>query len=220
MVSALVFCAIAGWTSLSQPLSLTPKDDVWTYPNASDASKDPYLRAWGSQGKSVPSSAEESSSFSASFLQWDVSSVPTDKKVKAARLVLTHIASPTFTQADVNKSPLEARLAGTGFDQTTWDPTQAATYMPEPGERSLLGSAIPDLSKPIDKPFTITIDLLKGPGDFRDALTRAIKSDKKLLGLAITSSIDPEQLGMRSIYKVYSRDSEPATVPKLELDFE
>ncbi len=36
-----------------QTIELTPTDDIWVYPHASDPEKDGYLRCWGVDGQAV-----------------------------------------------------------------------------------------------------------------------------------------------------------------------
>jgi len=213
MVTAfLAFAAMA-----TPPLSLTPTADVWVYPHASDPERDSYLRVWGAGGDAVSADPGDAGDFSYSYLKWDVSPVPAGAKLKAATLVLTHTASPTFTLDQARLAPLEARTVSADFEEKGWTYEKSVKIAPDKGNDAIFGAASPD-SLGDAKDFTITIDLMKGPNDFRAYFAKAIEA--KQLALALTSRIDPSE-GQRSFYKVYSKDTQTASQrPSLNLTFE
>src|SRR5687768_10306177 len=88
-------------------VELTPTDDVWVYPHASDQ-KDAYLRVWAAGGPDLAADAGELEQVSYAYLRFDVSKVPAGK-ITEAKLTVTHVASPTFTIELAKKSPLLAR---------------------------------------------------------------------------------------------------------------
>lgn len=197
-------------------LTLTPSDDVWVYPHASDPSKDEYLRVWGVGGKAVAEDSGDADNFSYAYLKWDVSSVPKDAKITEAKLIVTHIASPSFDQETAKKNPLEARPILATFEEKKWNYEDSFKNAPDKKDKSWFGTGFPDLI-PADKPFTITIDLLKGPNDFKKYLA----DNPSSLALAIVSVLDPSESENRRTYKFYSKDTEKAERrPVLKLTYE
>ena len=197
MLSLLVL-AVAG------SASLVPTDDIWVYPHASDQ-KDAYLRVWGAEGGAVAPGADAMDSFSYSYLKFDLAKVPADAKIVGATLTLTHIADPGWTAALTKDSPIEVRAVVAGFSEKTWDYANASKWLPAADSKSVLGAFSPQPGE-AGKTIQVTIDLLKGPGDFRAALAKA-KADGAL-GLALTSTMDPAVAGRSGVYKFYSKDEE------------
>src|SRR5471030_1712172 len=89
-------------------ISLTPKETVWVYENASSPTDGTLLRAWGAEGRSCPNEGEDLAQFSFSFLKWDLSDVPKDAKLVSASLEFNNIPDPGFTIESSKKTPLEA----------------------------------------------------------------------------------------------------------------
>lgn len=206
--------------ALSAPITLEPAHDVWVYPHAADATKDAYLRVWGTGGRSAPADVSEAEEFSLSYLKWNLDGVTPGKKLKSAKLILVNIANPGFTLEQAKEAPLEARTLGTGFDEKDWTYEGISKLLPKADKEAVFGTGTPLLVAK-DKPVEITLDLLKGPGDFRTALETAAKSPTKELALALTTPLDMSALGRAGIYKLYSKDAETkANHPRLVLEFE
>lgn len=195
-------------------LELQPTDDMWVYPHASDPGRDPFLRAWGSSGRAVAASADELSEYSYSYLKFDFSKLPAGAKLEAVTLVLTHVADPAFSLEAVKQNPLEVRGLKPDFEERTWEYGRAASLAPG----NVFGkSAFTEI--PSGKEFAISIDLLKGPGDFRAYVTEQQKANSRV-GLALTSAMDASTSGMKGIYKVFSKDAERKEVrPTLKLTY-
>lgn len=199
-------------------INLVPTDTVWVYTHASDPATDQYLRAWGAEGKSVAPSATDNDSYSYSYLKFDLSQLPADKKLKSAKLTLTHIPGPGFTLDYAKANPLEARPVSANFTEKTWNYDDVTTIFPEADSAKRYGFGFPD-SIPTDKvSFPIVIDLAKTDA-FRDAVAKAIHGDSKVIALALTSTIDPSS-GKQAIYKVYSAHGPAEKRPVLTLVFE
>lgn len=197
-------------------LNLTPTDDVWVYPHASDPGKDEYLRVWGVGGKAVAEDSGDADNFSYAYLKWDVSTFPKDAKLTEAKLIVTHIASPTFDLESAKKSPLEARPILATFEEKKWTYEESLKNPPDKKDKSYFGTGFPDLI-PADKVFTISIDLLKGPNDFKKYLA----DNPSSLALAVVSTLDPSESENRRTYKLYSKDTEkPERRPVLKLVYE
>jgi hypothetical protein len=202
------------------PISLEPTQDLWVYPHASDPAKDAYLRVWGTGGKAAPADIGEAEDFSLSYLKWSLTTVPAGKRLKSAKLVLTNVADPGFTLDQAKEAPVEARAVGTGFEEKTWNYDFVSKLLPKGDKDAVFGVGAPEFL-PAGKPIEFSIDLLKGPGDFRKALDAALATPTKEIALALTSPIDMSVLGRAAIYKVYSKDAENKDVhPKLVLEFE
>jgi hypothetical protein len=201
--------------SVATTVELAPTDDVWVYPHASDPGKDPFMRVWGGNDLAVSPSPDEMDSYSYGYLKFDLSSLNKGQKLTAAELVLKHAADPGFSQQDADNRPIQARaLLGT-FEEKTWQYENATKVAPDKSDTAVYGSATGTVISN-GQPFTLTIDLLKGPAKFAERLETG-----STLALALTSTIDPQVGGMRAVYKVYSKDAEnESNRPKLRLTFE
>ena len=199
-------------------LYLSPTDDIWVYAHAEDPQKDSFLRAWGSNGRSIPVPGDDPQAYSWSLLKWDISGFPLNSKIAEAQLVFTAAPDAGYTAKDAADAPLEARPVKGGFNEKDWDYAEAEKYEPSGGEGDIYGSASPAVVTPTE--FTIVIDLLKGPSDFKALFDKAMKGDKTI-SLTIASRMDPGALGRTGVYKVYSKDAtDPTMRPKLRLVFE
>ncbi len=195
----------------AQTVELTPTDDVWAYPHASDM-RDPFLRVWGAGGLSVAANATEASVFSYAFLRFDAKDLPAGKLTEA-KLTLWHVADPAFTAEASKASPLEARPVSSKFAEKTWNYDEGISRGPAAGKDATFGSAA--LSGwAAGAPFKFEIDLLSGKGGF-DAYLQGARPEGAF-GIALTSSMDAEN---RAVYKVYSKDAEPKYRPVLRLVF-
>ncbi|MBX7135927.1 MAG: hypothetical protein K1X67_24935 [Fimbriimonadaceae bacterium] len=213
MVTAMLLATLV----VPQTFTKTPTDDVWVYPHASDPQKDAYLRIWGAGGKAVAGKSESIEDFSYCYLKFDLSDIPGEATLKEARLILTAVADPGWTKSDLKSTPLEARLAGSGFTEKDWVyESFAAKLAPGEAKESIFGVAeVGEIEK--GKEPVLTIDLLAGPGKFADEV-KAAKG--KALALALTSRLDPSELGRAAIIKTYSKDGPEKFRPVLRLVFE
>lgn len=196
-----------------QTVELFPTDDVWVYPRAADQDSDEYLRIWGVGDASVASDAVGSEDLGYAFLKFALTDLPKGKTLKGATLVLTHIPEPAFTVDAAAAHPIEARPMPSGFTEKTWDYAQLSKFMPDAGKSAAFGKDGPGKFETA-KEFTITIDLLKGPGNFAKYLEAAQIAGP--LAIALTSTISPDD----GIYKVYSKDGPKEFRPFLRLTFE
>jgi hypothetical protein len=198
----------------AQTLELTPTDDVWVYPHASNP-QDELLRVWGNASQSVATDPNGAEEFGYSYVKFDLAKLPKDSKVTAATLLLTHSPDPAWTAPDAKSSPLEVRpLIGT-FVEKTWDYGMAKTVSPLGGKDGILGKFAPEKVES-GKPVKFEIDLTKGTA----------KLEKYLLAggpfnIALTSTLDPSEIGNRATYKFYSKDYEKTEYrPKLVISYE
>lgn len=204
MLAALALLSTAGALGIQD---LTPTDDIWVYGQASDQ-KDAYLRVWGSGGAELAASSADMEQFSYSYLRFDISKVPAGK-ISGAKLVLTHVANPTFTLGQAVKAPLVARPISAEFTEKTWDFGMAETIKPDGALKAIFGKGSPETLPSDDKEFTISLDLLKGPNDFASYLRNA-QAAKKALAISLSSSMDVAGEGKRTFYKVFSKDADSA----------
>ncbi|HVT14009.1 MAG TPA: hypothetical protein VHE55_17230 [Fimbriimonadaceae bacterium] len=216
MLAALALIALGGPTTVE----LIPTDDVWVYSHASDPMKDPYLRVWGAEGKDVAKDVNEVQDFSYSYLRFDLTTLPKGK-ITGATLTLTHLGHPGFDEAYSKLNPIKARPLPIDFREKTWDFSKIDQIMPEPGDKTAFGSGYAENIPTDDKEFKITVDLLKGPNDFRKYVESGASSASKSIDFALTASLDVEEMGQSCIYKIYSKDCEnPAKRPVLKLTVE
>jgi len=196
---------LAAHLSVAEPQTVTlePTDDIWVYPHASDPSKDPFLRVWGAEGKSVAPAAEELEEFSYSYLKFNFKALPKGK-IEEAKLILTSIADPGYTADYAKDNPIEARSLRADFAEKTWEYDIARTLGPGSGGKAVYGTGYPE-KWPTGKPFPITLDLLKGPADFRADVEKARGED---FAIALTSTDDVATMGNTAVYKVYSKDAD------------
>ncbi len=199
----------------SETYELPPSDDAWVYPHADDPSRDPFLRVWGSGGRSVDEPGRTPEDFSYAYLRFDLSPLPKRVKVLEAALLLTHVPNPSFSAADAERAPLEVRPLAGDFTEKGWNYADSAKVHPDGGKDALLGAASPKPGAP-DKEFGVTIDLLK-LGRLPALLTKALEGERPALRVALTSALDPSEAGNRAVYKVYSKDGPKEFRPTLRL---
>lgn len=213
MLGLLSTCALGGFQSVEK----NPIDDVWVYPHASDQ-LDVYLRVWGDGAHGVAPKGEDAENMSYSYLRFDVSDLPKDKKLVEATLTLIHIANPTWNDDIAKSAPIEARPMSGDFDEKSWAYEKIATITPNSDQKSIFGTVNPKVGAKADATFPMTINLLAGPGKFADYVSEAQKGGK--LDIALTSPLDPQASGDRTVYKFYSKDAEKGLRPVLKLKFE
>ncbi|MES1227512.1 MAG: hypothetical protein ABUL72_02515, partial [Armatimonadota bacterium] len=166
-------------------------------------------------GRAIPIPGDDPQASSWSLLKWNLDGFTKESKIVEAQLILTVVPDAGYTVKDAADSPLEARPVPGGFTESNWDYSDATHYVPIGTETEIFGSASPATINP--EGFKIVIDLMKGPSDFKDYFTKAMKKDKNI-AIAITSRIDPATLGREGIYKVYSKDAtDPMTRPALRI---
>lgn len=194
-------------------VALTPTDDIWAYPHASDPKSDVYLRVWGVSGEAVAKDAAEAESFAYSLLRFDTSSLPKTKKLTTAILRLTHVGKPSFTVESAAKAPLEVRPVRGDFAEKTWKYDDLFALKLESTDKAIFGKVSPSRF-PDEDVFVIEIDLMKGENQFEPYLLNADGS----LKLALTSKLSVDQ--DRQTYKFFSKDAETASRrPQLILKF-
>ena len=214
ILAALTVAALA-----VQTFTLTPSDDLWIYPHASDPAGDLFMRVWGVGGKAAPATASDAEDFSMGYLKWSLVGTPTGGKLKEAKLTLTQLAKPGYTLEQAKAMPLEARPLPAGFSEPTWKPDFLTEFLPKPGKDDIYGTGSPESLE--GETVNITIDLLKGKGGFADAIAKAQSDAKKEFAIALTSSMDMAELGRTSIYKIYTKEEKDEKLrPKLVLVFE
>lgn len=216
MLTALVASLTLG-IAAPQTIELTPTDDIWVYPHASDPEKDGYLRCWGVDGQAVAPDPAQNEEFSYSYLKFDLAKLPKDAKVTSARLVVWHVPEPAWG-LDVSKSnPLQVRGLKPDFSEKDWEFDISKSLFPDKKKEAVFGSFFPEKIT-AGEAIKFEVDLLKGPGEFAKALKDASGTPDRKLGLALTSALNPSELGQRAVYKFYSKDWEKVEVrPKLIL---
>jgi len=198
--------------------TLTPTDDVWVYPHASDQLDSEFLRSWGGEGRAVLPGGEQTGSYSYSCLKFSLKSLPKDAKVTKAVLRITHDAVANWDEAMSKAGPLEARALTTQFDERSWDFSMASKVAPSASEETIYGFASGKPSAD-GKPFVIEIDLLKGPGKFADAVSKAVQATDPVIAFAITTKMDPQESGESTLYKFYSKSAKEEWRPQLVIEY-
>lgn len=197
----------------AQTLELTPTDDVWVYPHASDPQKDGYLRVWGTGGLAVASDPTQADEYSYSYLKFDLAKLPKTAVLKSVVLTLTHTADPTWQASDAKASPLEARQLGKDFTEKSWEYGLGKTIFPGGKKEDVFGSFAPAKFE-AGQPIKFELDLLKGPN-------KLLLSSGGSFNLALTSTLDPSAIGNRAVYKFYSKDYDKVEYrPKLVIQFD
>jgi hypothetical protein len=218
-----VALALFSLPAAAQVYQSAPTDDVWVYDFAGDQTTDGFLRAWGNGVSSLAPSYPQGPEWSHSYLKWDISGIGAGNYLLTeAKLLVTQQVStttqPSFTQAQGNANPLEARPVGINFEEDTWsflDPNN-----PTPGT-TRFGTG--DLSQYIPRGtagvngFQITLDLL-AEGDFSSYFNTAVNGSGEL-GLALTSKLNPAGPG-GATYRLYSLNSPTGLGPQLLLRYQ
>ncbi len=198
----------------STVLDLEPTDNVWVYAHAPDPASDKYLRVWGANGTSVATVSGDAEDYSYSYLKWDLSTLPKEGRLVAATLILTHIANPGFPLDYARSNPLEARALSADFTEKTWSFSDVARVSPQAGKEGLYGSVAPDGLPGEATEIKLNLDLSKS-----EAFRKAV-GERKPMALALTSSMEPQAMGGKSLYKIYSRYAPKDKHPVLHLVFE
>lgn len=217
MLTALIAFVGIGLAGSPTTVEFSPTDTIWVYPNASDPAHDD-LYVWGSDGVAVPPTPAETPEFSFAYLKWDLGSAGlSGATIIGAQLVVTHTPDPAYSQDDAKASPLEARPLPVNFSGKTWSYDVATKNYPEKDVKSIFGSISPNPLPKDGKPFKITIDLFKGPGDFKKYVATALDRTDHQMAIALTSTIDPSALGHGCEYKLFSNDGAKENRPILRL---
>lgn len=208
LLACVAFATLASFT-------LEPTDDVWVYPHASDASKDVYLRVWGTSERSVATDPTAIDEYGYSYLKFDTSSLPKGKELKEAVLVLTHVGNPGYEHKAATLGPIEVRALSGDFLERTWEHPMSAKVAPSAKDVDLFGRGTPDAAGfPSENDFKIRVPLKDGFGEYLGKAQAA-----GYLGLALTSKLDPQNGGMKAIYRLFSRNAAENQRPKLTLTF-
>ncbi len=219
MISAVAVAFLLAQPRLADTVTVPVDQDVWVYPHAGEPASDSALRIWGVEGKAVAASPTDAEEFSYGFLRVSLTNVATDKKLVGASLYLT-AANAMDALPEPKAYPLEVRPLSAGFTEKDWTYELSAKVFPS--ATVIYGTGVP-LSAKDDKgevSWHFDIDLLGKDSKFKADFEAALK-DKKPLHFALTSRINPGELGRAAVYKVFSRDNKDETVrPKLVLKFE
>jgi len=208
LLLALAISITTAWSERTSTVTLNPTDDVWVYPHSNDPAGDPFFRIWGAEGNSVAGSASDAGQFSYGYLRFDTSTLPKEKKLIGAKLILTQFENPSYTPELSKQTPLEVRALTGVFDEKTWKYETSTKVSPVTGKNEFFGSGTLSPGS-----LVISIDLLKGKVSLADALK------EPSLNLALVSALDPSQTE-RAMYKISTRDSKDEKVrPRLELEF-
>lgn len=203
-----------------QTVTLSPTDDVWAYPHASDPGGDAYMRVWGAEGRPVPLDAASAEEYSFGFLKFALTGIKDPAKLKSAKLVVVEAPNPGFTVEQTKENPLQARMVDASFDEKGWKYDDIGKFLPKATKDGVTGFGSPAAWKE-GEPITIEIDLLKGPDDFKAALGSAMRTSTRTLAFALTTPLDVTAMGRAAIFKIYSKEAEvAANRPKLVLEFE
>jgi hypothetical protein len=204
---------------LGQTMTLFPSDDIWVYPHASDGASDGFLRVWGVDGRSVPADAGEAEEFSLGILRFSLMGTPVGQKLTTATLVVNNVPKPGFSAEQSKAAPLEARAVHAGFAEKGWEYSKVGAVLPARGSESLYGTGwATDVA---GDSVAISIDLLNDKGDFSKALENSQKDPAKVIAIALTSRINPSELGRSAIYKLFSKEEKDEKLrPRLILTWE
>jgi hypothetical protein len=206
MLTALALTTILG---VPTTVELLPSDDIFVYPHASDPAKGDHLCVWGAGGRDVAKDSGDIEQYGYGYFKFDLSKVPAGK-LSGATLTVTHFGHPGYDVAYVKQNPLKARPLSPDFSEKTWNYSKTEQIAPEAGDKAAFGSGYPATIPAGDQEFTIIVNLLNGPNDFKAYLEKARASSTKALAFALTSSVDVLEMGQSCIYKFYSKDCDAA----------
>ncbi len=204
MLAAIAFLA------LSKPqvdIIIQPAESLWVYSHAGSPSTDEYLRVWGVSGQATPEGNGGGDDWSYGYLKFDVGSARAEAPSKAL-LTLYNVNPPGYGDAaTAAANPLQARALVGGFSGKDWDYSLAVKV--HPGLAStVFGTGTLGAVTDAKAPIPITVDLLKGPGDFKAYWAAARGGEGHTLYLALTSPIAPSteegSSGKGGVYKVFS----------------
>lgn len=200
----LVASYVLAAPAMAQSFSLSPTDDAWVYPHASEGAVDPFLRVWGSAGRAVAPSAGDVENYSYSYLKFAVDKLPADKELESATLVLTPSGKPEMPE-NRKDFPLEVRPLVGDFKESDWAYDKINSIFPNATE--IFGKGVIESKGEGDqKTYEIRIDLTGEKSKFKDAL-KALVTSKSPLNLALASKVDPAEQGRAGVYKVYSNNN-------------
>lgn len=222
LLLSLTLLTLPALTQAQSTYQAGPTDDIWVYSFAGDQTTDGFLRAWGDGATSIGPNPPDSS-FSHSYLKWDLSAIPNGAYiVQEAKLLVTQqvtlTTQPGYSQAVGNANPLEARPVGDDFNEVDWifgDPANPFPGDPRFGTGDLsnyIAAGTPNVTG-----FEIPIDLLAG-GDFNTYFNAAVNGGDGL-ALALTSQLNPAGPG-GATYRLYSKDNPLQLGPSLLIRYQ
>ena len=219
MISLAVAMLLATPRPVVDTYLVEADQDVWVYPHSSDPGGDSFLRVWGLGGKSVAASAGDAEDFSYSYLRFSFDKVPTDKKLVGAYMFLKPAGTPEI-DANAKSWPLEVRPLKGKFTEKDWAYTQISDVSPSESEVYGTGVVSAADGPGAEKAFEIKIDLMGKDSKFSTALSKML-SEKQPMFVALTSKYDVSEMGMKGVYKVFSKDNKDELIrPRLVLKFE
>lgn len=205
MISSIIALTAFALTAPIQPaqeVTLEPNGNAWVYPHAADATTDEWLRFWGNAGNSVDTPDFGNLSLSYSLIQFDVKDLP-EGGITTAKLHLWQDAPFTFIEEESRQRPVEVRYVPGYFNEQNYTFNEAAKYMPVREEEGIFGTGYGRVPHE-QVPFEIVIDLTKGQADFKKAVETA-RAGNGLILMALTTTMDPQEVAEGAIYKVFSR---------------
>ncbi|MDW8107629.1 MAG: hypothetical protein RMK45_09135 [Armatimonadota bacterium] len=191
-----------------------PTDDVWVYSFAFNPGTTPVLRAWGDGVTSVSDQAPPGESHSYTYAKWTLAGVRAGViyQVLSAQITVVQTQPPGYTRESGEQNPLEARdLSSTNWSEATWQFNNAATVVPG---NILFGEGTMENYR-LDAPFSIPIII--NVAQFEPYFNAAISQNNGVLGLALTSRLNPEGAGAQNIYRFYSRNDTGGRGPVLRV---
>jgi len=199
----------------NQVSELVASEDVWVYPHATDPGADAFLRVFGIGGKSVAPTVADIENFSYGYLKFNLSGIQAGKELVAATLQLTCATKVAIDPASKDW-PLEARGLSAVFDEKKFVFENAAKISPT---ESLYGTGVVTEGEIDKEARIIKINLLDKKSKFSEDV-KAYLGNSKPMCLALTSKYDVAEMGMKGIYKVFSKDNKDSVVrPRLILEF-
>lgn len=212
MLSSLAFLLA------SATVTIEPSDDIWVYQHAQAQSADPFLRAWGIEGRDLADEGEGVTATSWSVMKFDLTKLPKGT-ITGAKLVLTAPGDVGYIADETKETPIFVRSAPAKFEEESFQFADAETVFPPRSKSPIFGKASP-IPSADQNDFKVEIDLMGKESKFAEEVKKALATPNNLLGLALTSGMDPQTAGDGAIYKFYSRNAEETKRPKLILTIE
>lgn len=212
MVSLLAIAALS--RTAYQTVTIVASESVWVYEHASDPTTDPYIRAWGADGRAVPPTPGDPQNCSYSYLKFDLSSAPKGKALISAELKVTHIKNAGYPYELAKQNPLEARPLHGEFSESAWVYDKVASVYPE---ALRWGTGYPKASDLGGEEFSFVLPLTED-SKFAGSLAEAIAAQKPLF-MALTTKMESAEMNGKSFYKLFSAHGPEGKRPELKLTF-
>lgn len=191
-------------------IDVTPSADAWIYPHAPEPGTADLLRVWGNGSDAVERAVPPQGESSYAYFNFPIEGILGEGlKVTEAKLTVYFQKTEDLTDETTKMFPLEVRPLDLIFKDAG---IHVDTLKVGPGA-AIFGKGVKAEAVGTDK-LKMTIDLAGKDSAFAEYLSRS--ASKKQLGLALVSAIFPGD-SKGAIYRIFSKEGDKATLPRLTL---